>query len=115
MMRSGSGDDLAALERAAAELHQIARSAREQAGLMDAHAARVKPVAQGVGAIIGGTASGTDKKMVGMLDRAVRDLADSSRLLNEASRTAQRLAQEATSRALAAREAQAAQQSARKR
>jgi hypothetical protein len=110
-----TADDPAALERAARELHQIARGAREQAALMEVHAAKVKPVAQGVAAIIGGTATGTDKKMVGVLGRSVRDLAAAAGALNDASRTAERLAQEATARALKAREAQAAQHAARRR
>ena len=82
---------------------------------MDAHAARVKPVATKVNSIIGGTATGTDKKMVGTLDLALRDLAGASAQLRQAARTAEQLAQQATARALAAREGKATHHAARRR
>nr|WP_313777376.1 hypothetical protein [Mycobacterium sp.] len=115
MTRPGGHDDPLALERAAREFHAIAQSARAQAGHLDKHAGKVRPVAHGVTSIIGGTASGTDKKMIGTLDRALRDLQDASRRLNESAQAAEQLAREATGRALSAREAQAAAQSARRR
>jgi hypothetical protein len=90
-------------------MKQIAREARRQAGVMSTHAGKVKPVASGVSSIIGGTASGTDKKMVGMLERALRELVSASQALQEAARTADRLAQQATGQALKAREQRAAQ------
>lgn len=115
MTRPGGQVDPVALERAAREFHAIARSARAQAGYLDKHAGKVEPVAQGVSSIIGGTASGTDKKMIGTLGRAVRDLRDASRRLHESAQAAEQLAREATARALSAREAQAVAQSARRR
>ena len=115
MTRPRGHDDPVVLERAAQELHAIAQRARTQAAHLDKHAGKVQPVAQGVSAIVGGTASGADKKMIATLHSAMRDLQDASRGLNESARTAERLACEATRRALAAREAQAVAQSARRR
>ncbi len=115
MTRPGGHGDPVALERAAREFHAIAQSARAQAGHLDKHAGKIKPVAQAVSSIIGGTASGTDKQMIGTLDRVLRDLQEASRRLNESAQAAEQLAREVTARALAAREAQAADQSARRR
>lgn len=107
----GPHHDPAALERAARELQEIARQARRQAGAMERHISQVKPVANGVNSIIGGTATGTDKQMTSALARTLKDLAAAARALSEAAGVAERLAQEATARALSAREAQAARHS----
>jgi methyl-accepting chemotaxis protein len=105
---SGRGDDPAALERAAKQLHDIARKARRQAGVLSSNATRVTPVAAGVKSVIGGTASGSDRKMIGTLERGVSDLNAAAQSLAEAARTAEQLAQEAGARALRAREERAA-------
>lgn len=109
MTSTGRGDDPAALERAATQLQDIARQARRQAGVMSSNAKRVTPVAAGVTSVVGGTATGADKKMIGILERGLSDLNAAAQALAEAARTAERLAQEASSRALRAREDRAAQ------
>lgn len=96
------------MQRAARELREIASRARRQAGVMRTHAGKVKPVANGVVSAIGGTASKTDKKIVGTLERALRELTSAEHALHEAARTAEQLSQEATARELRAREARAA-------
>ena len=113
-MTSGRGDDPAALEQAAREFHRIASEARKQAGVMGGNAKRVKPVAAGVKSVIGGSATGNDKKMVATLEKGFSELNAAAQALMDAANTATQLAHEATARALRAREEQAAEKSRRR-
>lgn len=100
----GVGDlDPARLETAVRELHSVARRAAAHADALQNYGTRLDPITSKVCAVIGGTASGTDKKMVTTLTRASKDVAGAAAALWEAARTADRLAREAAATAEAAR------------
>lgn len=107
-------DEAADLRRRAADARQVsaaAAAAARQAGPLADYLPRI---AAAVDELVGGTATGQDRAMLGLLDRARREQRSAAEQCQSASRAAERLADRLEAEARAAEEREAAEERARK-
>ncbi|MCV7130319.1 hypothetical protein [Mycolicibacterium vanbaalenii] len=112
MIRSGTAgfnaDDIIALERAAAHLHDIAVEARAVAASAGSPTPALRKIATTTAHLIAGSATGVDQQLLQAIQVAMDKLMSAEAALHQASVFAADLARESTVHALAAREQLAA-------
>jgi hypothetical protein len=92
MVGQAGGPSPEVLMRVVARWEDAGRRVMRVAGVLQNYGSRVRPIASGVEQVVGGSATGKDKEIGGLLDGGANELARSAAAAHEAGRIAKRLA-----------------------